>query len=614
MIKPILPAISGALALMGSLGAQVLDPPGSAPAQPAAKPPAPGESSFLGKDIPSFDPGSNIITWDGKSWNVTNNEFFEARFEKYLNAPEETDEQDRKYNAIIESILDTLSPNRVNSKALDQAFELLPQASEFRRDAGLCDTIANQVFSAWLARRNQDRMISATQSLDGERGRLERNQRLAAEGRKLTPPPRKDDPVEVAKAWAEEQRALRDVEMQPFITRLAEINALMKTTNAKRELQELQTKIEFQTLIVQLLLQRRFQHVLIATRFYRHVFADGDNKLRIDGDAKDLFANTTGMPPTVGTLDAMASEIIRDASEGIDAYEYLLSKDELESATKRLAETFMIGEYLPQVRTVKRDDKRQSLAFVQKSNQLISALEVRDYTLAEKLVKDLEKTARDFDNSKPMAAIQTAKVGAAFHLAKAKNAAVAGDKDVLEAELESATIVWPRNPELAEISKLIFSQGDVQNKALVDFDQLISQKNHRQIYDEKERFIAATAMDSARQDQLRQVLTDMATIESAIIRAQEIQKRGDFAGAWESAEQAFQNFPDDAKLNQIRANLTTQTADFVQALRRAEDLEKRGQTGSSLAWFLKAQREYPNSDFAKAGIERMTRQILPDAS
>jgi len=361
-------------------------------------------------------------------------------------------------------------------------------------------------------------------------------------------------------------------------------------------------------------MQRRFQHVLIATRFYRHVFADGDNKLRIDGEAKDMFSKSTGMPPTVGTLDAMANEVIRDVGEGIDAYKYLLEQDELESATKRLAETFVIGEYLPQVRTLERTKKRQSLEFVQTSNKLISALEVKDYTLAGELVKHLEATAKDFDNSKPMAAIETARTVSAMHIAKAKNAAVSGDRTTLETELAAATEIWPRNPDLAEVSKMIFSQADVQNKALVDFDQLLSQNNYRQIFDDKERFIAATALDPSRQEQLRTVLTKMSEIEGAIIRAQEIEKRGDFAGAWESTETAFKQFPDDSKLNQIRANLTTQAAEFVRSLRQAEELEARGQPGSSLAWYLKAQKEYPNSDFAKNGIERITKKILPDAS
>ena len=77
--------------------------------------------------------------------------------------------------------------------------------------------------------------------------------------------------------------------------------------------------------------------------------------MRVGSDAKDLFAKTTGAPPTVATLDALASEAMRDASEGVQAYEFLLSKDELESATKRLAEAFAIGEYLPELRTLPRE-------------------------------------------------------------------------------------------------------------------------------------------------------------------------------------------------------------------------------------------------------------------
>jgi len=285
----------------------------------------------------------------------------------------------------------------------------------------------------------------------------------------------------------------------------------------------------------------------------------------------------------------------------------------LQSATKRLAETFVLGEYMPTVRTLSRDDKRRGLAFVQKSNQLISAIEVKDYTLAEKLVKDLEKTARDFDNSKPMAAIDTSRTVAGMHISKAKNAAVSGDRVTLETELKAATEIWPRNPALAEITDLIDKQGNVQQRALVDFDQLLSQKNYRQIYDDKMRFIAATATFPAKQEELRKVLENMGIVEAAILRAQEIEKRGDSAGAWEGTQRAFAQFPEDNKLNQIRADLTTKASDFVRALRRAEELEKKNQPGSALAWYLKAQRNYPASEFAKEGIERINKDILPDA-
>ena len=74
--------------------AQVPDAPLGPPAPVVPAPPAaaPGGNtgSFLGGDIPKFDPKTELLTWDGKSWNINNNRLFAARFEKYLNAPEET--------------------------------------------------------------------------------------------------------------------------------------------------------------------------------------------------------------------------------------------------------------------------------------------------------------------------------------------------------------------------------------------------------------------------------------------------------------------------------------------------------------------------------------------
>lgn len=621
-----IPLLFTALLMTGITAfAQVPDSqPAPAPA-PAQQQPAPSnqsnqpsaaesgsQSKFLGKDMPFMDPSNGVVSWDGHSWNITDNRVFKARFEKFLNAPAATSESDQQYQAILDKILFVLGPGKGNTKSVDEAFQLLAQASSFEQDAKLCDAIANQVYAAWQARQNRERLVNADRSMEDERKRLEWNSKMAMDSATISAPTSRQ--AKALEEWQKNQQLKRDMEMQPMITRMAEITAQIKSNQLKREVQELQVKVEFQALLIHLFLQRRFQHVLIGTRFYRNVFNDGDSQLRVGEDTKNLFSKTTGMPPTIGTLDSIASGIIHDVHEGIDAFNFLLENGELESASNRLGETFLIGEYLPEVRTLSRDKKRQALVFVQKANQLISALEVKDYTLAESLVKELQKIAKDFDASKAMAAIETAKTISAMHIAKARNAAVSGDKQTLEIELKAATEIWPRNPALAEVSGMIFSQADVQSRALVDFDQLISQKNYRQIYDDRMRFIAAAAMSPEKQEKLREVLEMMQTIEASIIRAQEIEKTGNYAGAWESAEAAYRQFPDDNKLNQERADLTTKAADFVRALKRAEDLEQKQQPGSSLTWYLKAQKEYPPSDFARQGIQRITKQILPDAT
>jgi len=197
-----------------------------------------------------------------------------------------------------------------------------------------------------------------------------------------------------------------------------------------------------------------------------------------------------------------------------------------------------------------------------------------------------------------------------MHLAKAKAAATSGDRATLEAELRAATEIWPRNPALAEVSSAIFNQTDLQQQALNDFDRLYAQKNYRQIYDDKLRFIAATTLYPDRQNQLRKVLDQIQIAETALLRAAELGKRGDPAGAWESVERGFLDFPDDPKLNQARAEFTTQAADFVRAVRTAQELERKQQHGSSLAWYLQAQQTYPNSEIAQEGIARLAQLIL----
>ena len=602
------------IALAAPAFAQVPDAPG--PAQPARPAPAaassPAEpSKFLGKDVPVFNPGTELVSWDGHNWNISNNRIFEARFEKYLNAPEETSDQDRQYQAILRTILDKLSPENVSTKNIDEAFRLLPRGSNFDIDARLCDALADAVYSAWRAQDASARLARANESLEQERKASEWNAKVAADSGKMDTAPSVKN-KEAGAQWAKEQQLKRDMTMQPYVTRLAEIMASIKTNQAKKELSQLQAKIEFQALLVQLFLQRRFQHVLIGTRFYRAVFNNGDTKLEVGNDTKDLFAKSTGMPPTVGTMDSLANEAVRDVREGVQAYVFLVKQNEMESATKRLGEAFTIGEYMPEIRTLPRPEKRKALEFAQKSYQLISAIEVKDYGLAEKLVKEMTAVAKDFDSSKPMAAVETARTVSAMHLAKARNAAVSGDKATLEAELKEATELWPRNPALAEVSGAIFSQGDVQQKSLVDLDQLLSQHNYRQIFDDKLRFIAASAMYPDRQEQLKKVLDQMQIIETAIIQAGEVEKRGDYAGAWETLEKVFKQFPDDSKLNQLRANLTTEAADFVRTLRIAEQLEQKDQVGSSLAWYLKAQKLYPGSEFAQDGVTRLVKKVLPE--
>ena len=279
--------------------------PAGAPAKsgPPNPTPMPAGSSFLGKDVPFFDPGSNIVTWDGKSWNINNNALFEARFEKYLNAPPAITPPETEYQA---------------TASTDHGQAFARQGS--RRDPPM------KRFSSWRKPRDIKRMptcatplrtrftppgsLARTTTGSMPPARLWKTKGSALSGmpelRPRATSSRGSGSGEIQRRSAandeqrQQQQLSREMEMQPILTRLAEITALMRANQLKREVAELQVKIEFQSLIVQHFLQRRFQHALIGTRFYRSIFADGDSQLRVGEDAKESLCQDQRPSPDDG--------------------------------------------------------------------------------------------------------------------------------------------------------------------------------------------------------------------------------------------------------------------------------------------------------------------------
>src|SRR5690606_26100049 len=98
-----------------------------------------------------------------------------------------------------------------------------------------------------------------------------------------------------------------------YIKNIAEIEARMKLNETAIGLSEVTSKTQFQALMVQLFMQRRFEHAIIACRLYPHMFRDGDSVLQLDdnSDLKKMFSAGMGVPPTVSLIDGFAAEAIR---------------------------------------------------------------------------------------------------------------------------------------------------------------------------------------------------------------------------------------------------------------------------------------------------------------
>jgi hypothetical protein len=164
---------------------------------------------------------------------------------------------------------------------------------------------------------------------------------------------------------------------------------------------------------------------------------------------------------------------------------------------------------------------------------------------------------------------------------------------------------------LQEIAAKSFQIGDAQAQALLEMEQLLAQKNFRRIAEDAGRFLAASQnADPEKQARLKEVLTDVKLLEGALMGAREMDRQGNPAGAWETVEQVAERFPDDLPAQQARALYTTKAAEFVRTIRNAQDHEKRAQTATALAWYLKALKLYPKSERAEEAARRLQTELL----
>jgi tetratricopeptide (TPR) repeat protein len=397
--------------------------------------------------------------------------------------------------------------------------------------------------------------------------------------------------------------------------RILEIEALKKKNELKGEVQIVQAKIQYQALMMQFFMQRRFQHVLMASRFYNQIWTDGDSKLHIDknSDTSKLFNESVGFSPTVASLDTFSSEFIRDCDKGVEAFNFLVDKGELESATKRLSEAYAVGEFMPGIRTLPRDRKRKVLEFVRESYKLLAAIDAKDYVTAEKISASMKGMASDYNSNKADAAIATYTRVSNMHIMTAKTHVAANEIDKAREEIKKAMEVWPQNPKLAEFDQLV-EAGGAMVTAKNDFDRLLSENNYRQIFTDQYRIAPAIQNDPQRMEAFKQIIGNLTSIEASIGKANEFSKMGQDYAAWEQLALVREKFPDDPKLGRELELLAPKVADFTKALDRARQFEKRTpkQTGSAMAWYLKAQKIYPQSELAEQGVLRLLDEILPE--
>ncbi|NQX02013.1 hypothetical protein HQ447_15250, partial [bacterium] len=445
--------------LVGLAHGQVYTPPAEKPA-PAATPtdsPPPGEKKQpaagpLGQEIPLLDPSAETITVGGVAIPLGDNRLLKARFEKYLSQPPESDEAAAKYRETIASILATISPFKSGGPDLYAAFKQLPGASAYPGDANLCGSLAESIYMAVLAKQDVNGLNKLNLSIEEEKKAIIAEGDWKARHERDVEMTESKDPKAKGKPAQAPGSGINSLKYADTLRRIAEIEVLKKTNIARTEAGTIRTKAQYQVSMVQWFVQRRYEHVLMAARFYNQIWKDGDATLRIDknSDVSKLFSESVGVSPTVASLDSLSNEAIREAGKYIEAFDLMLSRDELHNASQRLMEAYALGEYLAPVATLPLEKKRRIAEYVRDLHELYGTLQAHDYTRTMELAARLKSRAKDFPASKVDSAIAGYTLASDLAIEEAKAHLLSKEGDKAAEKIKAAAEIWPTNPKLKE--------------------------------------------------------------------------------------------------------------------------------------------------------------------
>jgi|MDSX01.1.fsa_nt_gb hypothetical protein len=568
------------------------------------------DSAGVQRTLDSFNLGSGAMDWRGKQFNLGDVEMAQARFEKYLNSPPLTSEEDLTYDTLLNEISRRLigQGGGTDQQRVSEAWRMLYRASEFPMDAGLSEILADRIVSFWQTNQKIASLNLQTERLETNRQYRESKIRSIADhdrrefidltrgtmGEDAPPPPSLDHLSE------------------PERKRLEKIEEKIEENDSFEATSRITQKLEYQSLIVQFFVQRRFQHALIANDFYRYMFNAEDNALEGAEALKGQVFGDLDVKITTSTLDALSKEAISDVESSLDTIDFLLEQGEIHNATKRLMEAFYLGEYLPATKRYPLEKKRRIAVYIRDLTSLASSLEVKSFDRAEKKLAEIEEYAEDFDGGKAEAFIQTSKQLSNLAIQRALSAAYDQDRVGIEDGLKEAVTYWPTNPEIQKFSEKLLEKTDIKDMAAIDFDRFIRQDDFRAIFNDRFRFAAALALDKDRNAEFLDIMKRMEVIESAMAQAQELSRIQNTFGAWEVLERVYRKYPEDQELNRLRGDYAVKAAQFASVIASAEQARKREDYGKALFAYLEAQKLYPASFFVEEGIQESVTMILSD--
>lgn len=593
----------------------------------------------------SINPEDGTMSWKGHSYDLGQFRVFRGRFERYLALPSNRDQD--VYAATLDEIFKLLSTRNVNAGAQEnivEAWTLLYRAAEYDADGGNSLGVANQIFNAWRI-RDEKQALSVTQNelqrlrsrqsasvvygadtMQRETGRAAGSAASSAGAAAANAAPN----VNIANTGRNNSRTTSSGDSQDsslsgtptvgmtgqmFRAReLAETEAKIKALEAAGLLTVTQAKIQFQSQILSLFLQRRFQHALIASSFYRYIFRGSHQNLEVGKKELSSFLPSSDIALTIETIEFLSREAINDVNAGMAAVRASYEDNRKIAALERLQETFFLGEYLPAVTQFENSRKNDLLALYRKIDEARKLADLRDYDAVVTLIDDIGSLTGDFRSAEVSAAVRSAQRMSTLSLNAAQQAAAVGDYAKAQEFVEKAAQLWPLNPAIRSYTENMASQADLGTQAAALFDDALKRDDFRRIYERRAELAVAFLNDNLRGPQLRTVIDRMARVEIYLAQTEELLAQNNAYAAWEALAAAANFAPNDVVLNQRMAQLAPRVAEFVGRLDQAKRYEADRRYAASLTQYLAAQDIHPASQLARTGLTRVSEEIMNQLS
>jgi len=415
-----------------------------------------------------------------------------------------------------------------------------------------------------------------------------------------------------------EDKRKKSIQYITLRTRILEINLLIKKNQTVGVVKLAQSKVNFQSILIQLFLQRRFEHVVMGCRFYINIFEPTNSKLAIKkGSSVDkFFRESVGVSPTIPGLESLSNEIIGKVRALVNMAENHITRGELHSASNRLLEAYAVGEHLTYIQMLPLEKKQKLYDYAKVSNNLLDSIDARDFICAKLFNDKLKTMASDYRHTKVDAYISGFTTASNVHAVNAFVHMSRNEKDPMFQEIENARVLWPNNPKLDEISSVLEGQlADVktghldQQKLAAQFDQLMMEQRHMAILKKENRNAFLTQFnitdDEERLSKMREIADKYEPVIQGLLVCEALSKENLPNRAWETCYQLKKNYPDIKEIDTPLSDYRNKASKFVSLLDNAKRHIDSKNYGSALSCYLKAKTIDPKSGKVNTGIKLM---------